>query len=307
MRIVDETQKQFTRFSGDKEGKDEEDASAIGPSQGVIIRQYAPPSTTTAPKSRSSSKAKRASSTASSIAAASSYPSPISQVSSPGGHSPSSPLSARTQCSPDDSIPRYVSPHIAEHVYAYFLQNFVQGSSLRNHGYLDFLFPLLANNPSSERGHPLPLAFTAAAIISFAARQKVPELLPKAEAIYLRALESTFLAIGDSSRARDNSTLACVTLLTTFEVCIMLVNTPSPCVFGADFDFVTQQLRPSRPSHQKAEAFGSHLDGAVALLKMRGKDLFQTVVGRKIFLILRSLLVSSQRFRQQQVSALLII
>lgn len=54
-----------------------------------------------------------------------------------------------------------------------------------------------------------------------------------------------------------------------------------------------KQLRPSRPSYQKAEAFGSHLDGAVALLKMRGKDVFQTVVGRKIFLILRSLLVST--------------
>lgn len=123
-----------------------------------------------------------------------------------------------TQCSSDD-IPRCIGPNMAEHVYAYFLQNFVQGSALRNHGYLDFLFPLLANNPSGQRGHPLPLAFTAAAMISFSARQKVPELLPKAEAIYLRALESTFVAIGDPSMARDNSTLACVTLLTTFEVC----------------------------------------------------------------------------------------
>lgn len=136
-------------------------------------------------------------------------------------------MSYQTQCS--DEIPRCIGPHVAEHVYNYFLRNFVQGSSLRNHGYLDFLFPLLANNPSGETGHPLPLAFTATAIISFAARQKVPELLPKAEAIYLRALEATFLAIGDSSRARDNSTLACVTLLTTFEVCMALF---IPCAVG---------------------------------------------------------------------------
>lgn len=59
----------------------------------------------------------------------------------------------------------------------------------------------------------------------------------------------------------------------------------------ADFSGV-QQLRPSRPSHRKAEAFGSHLDGAVALLKMRGKEIFSTIVGRKLFLMLRSLLVS---------------
>lgn len=219
LRIVDETQKQFTRFSADKD-KDDQDAAAMGSSQGVIIRQYAPPTAAHATTTRRSPK--RASSTATSVStvAASSYPSPISQASSP--NAPSSPLSyktTQTHCSSDD-IPRCVGPNMAEHVFAYFLQNFVQGSALRNHGYLDFLFPLLANNPPGERGHPLPLAFTAAAMISFAARQKVPELLPKAEAIYLRALESTFLAIGDSSRARDNSTLACVTLLTTFEVCL---------------------------------------------------------------------------------------
>jgi hypothetical protein len=92
------------------------------------------------------------------------------------------------------------------------------GTALRNHGYLDFLFPLLAKNPPGQRDHPLPLAFTATAMIAFAARQKVPDLLPRAEATYLRALEATFKAIGDPARARDNSTLACVTLLTTFEV-----------------------------------------------------------------------------------------
>lgn len=114
-------------------------------------------------------------------------------------------------------IPRCIGTPVGEQVYSYFLSNFVQGTSLRNHGYLDFLFPLLANEPPG-RDHPLPLAFSATAMIAFAARQKVPELLPRAEATYLRALEATFQAIGDPKKARDNSTLACVTLLTTFEV-----------------------------------------------------------------------------------------
>lgn len=114
-------------------------------------------------------------------------------------------------------IPRCIGTPVGEQVYSYFLSNFVQGTSLRNHGYLDFLFPLLANEPPG-RDHPLPLAFSATAMIAFAARQKVPDLLPRAEATYLRALEATFQAIGDPKKARDNSTLACVTLLTTFEV-----------------------------------------------------------------------------------------
>lgn len=151
----------------------------------------------------------------------SAYPSPVSQASSPDV--PTTPPNYHYQYS--DNVPRCVGPPLGESVYNYFLQNFVQGSSLRNHGYLDFLFPLLANHSPDQRGHPLPMAFSAAAMIAFAARQKLPELIPKAESIYLRALEGTVVAIGDPSRARDNSTLACVTLLTTFEV---LPDLPTP-------------------------------------------------------------------------------
>lgn len=262
LRIVDETQKQFTRFSGDKERDD--DGPGVSPSKDIIIRQYIPPGERSSPSSSTTAASISGGGSISSSPVDGSYPSPVSQAATP--HSPRSPLNYASQWSME--IPRCIGTPVGEQVYSYFLSNFVQGTSLRNHGYLDFLFPLLANEPPG-RDHPLPLAFSATAMIAFAARQKVPDLLPRAEATYLRALEATFQAIGDPKKARDNSTLACVTLLTTFE-----------------------QLRPSRPSYQKAEAFGSHLDGAVALLKMRGKDVFQTVVGRKIFLILRSLLVS---------------
>ncbi|POS75699.1 hypothetical protein DHEL01_v205916 [Diaporthe helianthi] len=295
LRIVDETQKQFTRFSGDKDGAD--DGPGVSPNKDIIIRQYIPPGERSSPSSTTTSnRTMRMMSPGPPPSIVHSYPSPVSQAAETPQHSPhaactprSPPSSAAaaaaaapgrfstslsSSSSPSSSsqwsmeIPRCIGTPVGEQVYSYFLSNFVQGTSLRNHGYLDFLFPLLANEPPG-RDHPLPLAFSATAMIAFAARQKVPDLLPRAEAMYLRALEATFQAIGDPRKARDNSTLACVTLLTTFE-----------------------QLRPSRPSYQKAEAFGSHLDGAAALLKMRGKDVFQTVVGRKIFLILRSLLVS---------------
>ncbi|KAF3771364.1 hypothetical protein M406DRAFT_67672 [Cryphonectria parasitica EP155] len=269
LRIVDETQKQFTRFS-----VDEASSPVAGPSRTTIVRQSnppPPPGPPGPPPSRrdtalSSSSTSSSSSSWTSPTGAHAYPSPVSDASSPD----SARESNSYQYTYTDEVPRCVGTPVGEQVYTYFVANFVAGSSLRHHGYLDFLFPLLANISHDRHEHnPLPMAFTATAMIAFAARQKVPELLPRAESVYLRALGATFEAIGDAKRARDNSTLACVTLLTTFE-----------------------QLRPSRPSHQKAEAFGSHLDGAVALLKMRGKDLFQTVVGRKIFQILRSLLAS---------------
>ncbi|PSR81736.1 hypothetical protein BD289DRAFT_438686 [Coniella lustricola] len=257
LRIVDETQKQFTRFSGDKEAVEELPLTPGTSSKTGLVRSRASPSVassggrTTPPKTPSFDLP---------------YPSPVSAASSPSLAGAANSY----QYTYVDDVPRCIDTPIGDRVYSYFLTNFVHGTSLRHHGYLDFLFPLLANIPQSRHeDNPLPMAFSATAMIAFAARQKAPELLPRAESVYLRALEATFRAIGDPERARDNSTLACVTLLTTYE-----------------------QLRPSRPSHQKAEAFGSHLDGAVALLKLRRQDLFQTVVGRKIFLILRALLAS---------------
>ncbi|KAJ4417037.1 hypothetical protein N0V82_006391 [Gnomoniopsis sp. IMI 355080] len=277
LRIVDETQKQFTRFSGDKD----DDVLARGSSQAVVMGNYVPPEGMSPARTE----------------VLHSYPSPVSEASSPG--------SPRTTYIPNryryqysDDIPRCIGPPIGEQVYTYFVCNFVQGSSLRNHGYFDFLFPLLGNAPSDRSVNPLRLAFSATAMIAFAARQKVPELLPKAEAIYLRALEATFSAIGDPHQARDDSTLACVTLLTTFEV-FYRPNSTTLLAQKRAFHVAhhtdltpSQQLRPSRPSAAKPEAFGSHLDGAVALLKLRGKELFKTVVGQKIFAILRSLLAS---------------
>jgi len=55
--------------------------------------------------------------------------------------------------------------------------------------------------------------------------------------------------------------------------------------------WLLQQIRPTRPSLQKPEAWGSHLDGAWALVKARGKAQFRSPVGRRIFVITRSLLV----------------
>lgn len=235
LRIVDETQKQFTRFQGDKEHRDHDDepTAAAESSRTAVIRQYAPPG---AAADRRTPRRVRGGppSSSSSLASASSpssYPSPVSPV------SPTSPTSTSSVTSPpniyryyyanDADVPRCINPPIGDSVYNYFVQNFVQGSSLRNHGYLDFLFPLLANQSQSQgpgggqrdnNNNALPMAFAATAMIAFAARQKALDLIPKAESVYLRALEATVTAIGDPDRARDNSTLACVTLLTTFEV-----------------------------------------------------------------------------------------
>lgn len=197
MRIVDETQKQFTRFSGDKE----DDASPSGSGRFDIIHEYGTQSQRSPTRTEITSP----------------YPSPVSRRSSPPSSAVSRPVN-RYRYEYSEAVPRCVGTPVGEQVYSYFVGNFVQGGTLRNHGYFDFLFPLLANDSTDRNVNPLRLAFSAVAMIAFSARQKCHELLPKAESIYLRALEATHSAIGDPERARDDSTLACVTLLTTFEV-----------------------------------------------------------------------------------------
>jgi len=105
---------------------------------------------------------------------------------------------------------------VGEQVFNFFFSYFVLNSqSGQEQGYLDFLLPLLPNQP---KGSPLPLAFSAAALAAFGTQRRVKDMLVKAEDMYGKALEATQRAIGDPGRARDNSTLASVALLCVFEV-----------------------------------------------------------------------------------------
>ena len=184
---MDETEKQFSRFADDSDRSLERSGQS---SRGIVVPQIS-----------SESKAK----------AGTGYPSPI-----PSPDSAPSKRQVATQTQKARRIRPCLSTPIGEQVFHFFLSNFVLQSSMdRERGYLDFLFPLMRNQPE---GSPLPLSLSAAALAAFVTRQKAGTLLPRAEAMYTKALEATHKAIGDSTRARDNSTLASVALLSTFEV-----------------------------------------------------------------------------------------
>jgi hypothetical protein len=98
----------------------------------------------------------------------------------------------------------------------FFLSNFVvvpQPGTLR--GYLNFIVPFLGG----EQMNPaVKSAFSAVSLAAFGARPNSKSLLPKAETSYYTALKEINATLKNPRMATDDSTLAAILMLSTFEV-----------------------------------------------------------------------------------------
>ncbi|KAF4626606.1 hypothetical protein G7Y89_g11546 [Cudoniella acicularis] len=128
-------------------------------------------------------------------------------------------------------------------------------------GYLDFLIPHI----KAEKPNPSFLAaFSAVALAALGTRPNSKALLPKADMAYVKALKKINCTLRDAQMASDDSMLAAVLMLSFFE------------------QLTAPRLNP--------EAWSSHVDGAVALLKARGPDEFQTPTGREVWNTVRAMM-----------------
>ncbi|TVY33914.1 White-opaque regulator, partial [Lachnellula subtilissima] len=153
-----------------------------------------------------------------------------------------------------------ISTPIDQQATCFFLANFVllpAQNTMR--GYFDFILPLLKSKPDPC----LSMAFAAVATASLGTRPHSKALLPQADLLYVKALTKINATLRDARAASSDSTLAAVLLLSFFE-----------------------QVTAPRVSHQ---AWNSHVDGAVALLKARGPENFQTRRRRDTWHIVRAL------------------
>ncbi|TVY12812.1 hypothetical protein LARI1_G009053 [Lachnellula arida] len=186
-------------------------------------------------------------------------------------HSPSfdiiSPTSDTSWTSHDSTEHRHggvictqISTPIDQQATCFFLANFVLLPAQHTmRGYFDFILPLLKGKPDPS----LSMAFTAVATASLGTRPNSKALLPQADLFYVKALTKITATLRDARTASSDSTLAAVLLLSFFE-----------------------QVTATRVSHQ---AWNSHVDGAVALLKARGPENFQTRRRRDIWHVVRAL------------------
>lgn len=171
--------------------------------------------------------------------------------------------------SPSDTLGLQVAftSSIEQQAPCYFMSNFViipQSGQIR--GSFDWVLPLIKSEPSDSA---LSLSFQAVAMASLANRPNArgSHLINSAIDQYAKALKGVNLALQNSAQQKTDQTLASILLLAFFET-------------------ITQEKT-------SITAWGSHIDGAVQIVKMRGKKQLRTKVGVALFQTVRGQMVSS--------------
>ncbi|RDI77243.1 hypothetical protein Vi05172_g12791 [Venturia inaequalis] len=118
----------------------------------------------------------------------------------------------------------------------------------------------------------------AVAIANLSREMRAPELQAEAQFQYARALAATNCALACPQQAVEDSTLASVLLLSLFET-------------------MTQQYR------QMPSSWSSHIEGATALLKMRGLEQFDSKLGSQLYIQVSSSIRISSAQRCTRVPA----
>ncbi|KFX91973.1 hypothetical protein V490_05618 [Pseudogymnoascus sp. VKM F-3557] len=161
-----------------------------------------------------------------------------------------------------EQVPSTLSIPVEQVASHYFFTNFVatsdNGASI---GLTDYIIPLAQASPSNKH---LSLAFSAASLAAFGNRPSGKALLTKAQEQYSKAIRHVNDALRDPVATKTDETLAAVMLLGMYETIL------------------------SRPVAMAA--WGSHIDGAVMLVKLRGKKQLRTRVGNALFIAVRNLM-----------------
>lgn len=162
-------------------------------------------------------------------------------------------------------IPMGFGSSIEQQAPCYFMSNFViipQSGQMR--GSFDYVLPLIKAEPPTSA---LSLSFQAVALASLANRPNArgSTLMYSATEQYAMALKAVNLALQNPVQQKTDQTLASILLLGFFET-------------------ITQEKA-------SITAWGSHVDGAVQIVKMRGKKQLRTKVGVALFQSVRGQMV----------------
>ncbi|KAK3340014.1 hypothetical protein B0T25DRAFT_561090 [Lasiosphaeria hispida] len=168
----------------------------------------------------------------------------------------------------NSSPPPVVTVPLAQRAACYFASNFILCPlSGTPHGYFDYLIPLLESAPADSA---LNHAFNACAFAAFGNRTKSGNVDFSGLSLkaYTLALTATHTALGDSTEANTDATLAAVLLLSLYESITAIKS--------------AQML-----------TWQSHVDGAAHIVKARGRaQMCRTKTGTLLFNAVRHQLIS---------------
>lgn len=187
---------------------------------------------------------------------------------------PPEPFSSLPAISTEDTsappLPQSLSVPTEDLATCHFLANYVlvpRREEYSARGFMNFLIPLMNQQEQQHLKH----AFNACALASLAGRSPGGnngvggECSRKGFGEYTRALSSTQAALQDPARCKEDSVLAAVLLLGMFEC-----------------------MTATQPS---SSAWGSHVEGAIQIVKARGKQQLKTKLGLQLFVAVRTQLI----------------
>jgi hypothetical protein len=171
------------------------------------------------------------------------------------------PSNSRTQLVPHSRYPtpesmiREVVPSIEDQALGYFIGNYVGKPTIVPRGQFEWVMELLEQPAVDEI---LLQSVKAASLATLANATKSPTIMQQAQIAYGSTLRITNDALRVKETATKDSTLISVIMLGLFE------------------NFVIQD-------RQSIQTWAKHVDGACALLNLRGKTQFQSDLGRRLF------------------------
>ncbi len=154
-----------------------------------------------------------------------------------------------------DSMVTEINPSIEDQAHSWFVTNYVTQPSIVPRGELDWIVELLSHDDVNES---IRRSFDAASLAGLANSSKSPIVLRKAQTAYGEALRMTNTALRGKCTALTDSTLMSVIMLGVYEYIVFQGNQPT-------------------------EAWAKHVAGACTLLKLRGKEQFESSFVRRIF------------------------
>ena len=148
----------------------------------------------------------------------------------------------------------HLAPTIDERAVNFFFSNHVAGIDTPSRGFIDHM----QAHPDYELGDNLMSSIKAVGLVGFSNVAKDPALMVEAKKQYLSAVRHLNVALQSPAEAKKDSTLMAVMVLGVFETLV-----------GRSEDSLI--------------AWAAHLNGASALMKIRGPEQLSTIAGRRLF------------------------
>lgn len=154
-----------------------------------------------------------------------------------------------------ESIASPLIPSIEDQAQGFFISNYISQPSIVPRGQFEWVTEMLTQSNVEDI---LRCSIRAVSLAGFANATKNRGIMQQAQIAYMSALRSTNNALGVKETAIKDSTLVSVIMLGLYE------------------NFVMEDKR-------SIQAWARHVDGACALIKLRGQDQFKSDIGRRVF------------------------